>query len=103
MAESLAIGQTRPMGFRVSSSVKRIVEDQVKQVDGLDVMFLSRSGSGQSKLIRVLLNAEKPVNASVLEEIEADIKAALGKDTPVQIGVFQNAVTSEAKSQTNGE
>ncbi|MHC4525885.1 MAG: TIGR00341 family protein [Planctomycetota bacterium] len=49
MAESLAIGQTRPMGFRVSSSVKRIIEDQVKQVDGLDVMFLGRSGSGHSK------------------------------------------------------
>ena len=97
MAESLAVGQTRPMGFRVSSSVKRIVEDQVKQVEGLDVMFLSRSGSGQSKLIRVLLNADKPVGASVIEDIKQDIKTALGEDTPVQIGVFQNAVISEAK------
>ena len=102
MAESLAIGQNRPMGFRVSSSVKRIVADHVKQVEGLDVMFLSRSGSGQSKLIRVLLNADKPVDATVIEDIKKDIKAALGKDTPVQIGVFQNAVISETKPQMKG-
>ncbi|MHC4525884.1 MAG: hypothetical protein ACYSU8_10185 [Planctomycetota bacterium] len=58
-------------------------------------MFLGRSGSGHSKRIRVLLNADKPVDASVIEDIKEDIKAALGKDTPVQIGVFLNAVISE--------
>ncbi len=100
MAKDLAVGQRRPMGFRVSSSVKKTVNDQVDQVEGLSVMFLSRSGSGQSKLIRVLLTADKPVPAAVIENIKANIKEDLGEDTPVRIAILQNAVILETPQQS---
>ena len=100
MAKELAVGQRRPMGFRVSSSVKKTVNDQVDQVEGLSVMFLSRSGSGQSKLIRVLLTADKPVPAAVIENIKANIKEDLGEDTPVRIAILQNAVILETPQQS---
>ncbi len=101
MADQLAVGQIRPMSFRVSNRVKRVVHDRVNQVEGLSVMSLGRSGSGYSKLIRIILNTDKPVPSAVIEDIRADVKAVMGKKTPVLIGVFQNAVISQMQLPTN--
>ena len=101
MANQLAVGQIRPMSFRVSNRVKRVVHNRVNQIEGLSVMSLGRSGSGYSKLIRIVLNTDKPVPASVVEDIRAGVKGVMGKKTPVLIGVFQNAVTSQAQLPTN--
>jgi ABC-type nitrate/sulfonate/bicarbonate transport system ATPase subunit len=101
MTDQLAVGQIRPMSFRVSNRVKHVVHDRVNQVEGLSVMSLGRSGSGYSKLIRIVLNTDKPVPAAVIEDIRADVKAVMGKKTPVLIGVFQNAVISPTQLPTN--
>jgi uncharacterized hydrophobic protein (TIGR00271 family) len=101
MPDQLAAGQIRPMSFRVSNRVKRVVYNRVNQVEGLSVMSLGRSGSGYSKLIRIVLNTDKPVPAAVIEDIRADVKAVMGKNTPVLIGVFQNAVISQTQLSTN--
>jgi hypothetical protein len=101
MANQLAVGQIRPMSFRVSNRVKRVVHDRVNQTEGLSVMSLGRSGSASSKLIRVILNTDKPVPSSVLEDIRADVKAIMGKDTPVLVGVFQNAVIPQTQRPAN--
>ena len=94
LADSLAVGQTRPANFRVSTRVKRIVNERIDQAENLKIMYLGRSGSGHSRLIRLLLIAEKPVSSELIEDIKSDIREALGQDTPVIIGVFQNAVTA---------
>jgi uncharacterized hydrophobic protein (TIGR00271 family) len=95
LADQLVVGQTRPMGFRVSTKVKRAVNDRIDQIEGVSIMFMGRSGSGSSRLIRVLLNADKPIPATMIDKIKTDLRKKLGKDTPVQIGVFQNAVTKD--------
>ncbi len=101
MANQLAVGQIRPMSFRVSNRVKRVVHDRVNQVEGLSVISLGRSSGGYSKLIRIVLNTDKPVPEAVIEDIRADVKAVMGKKTPVLIGVFQNAVILESQLPTN--
>lgn len=98
MANQLAVGQIRPMSFRVSSRVKSVIEEQINDIDGLNIMFLGRSGSGHSKLIRVLLNADYPIPASMIKQIKSNLQKTLGEDTPVHIGVFQNAVIQEVES-----
>ena len=92
MADRLAVGQIRPMSFRVSSSVRKIVNERVNMIDELDVMFMGRSGSGHSRLIRILLHAKKPVPNSMIEYIKEGIQETVGEDTPVEIAVFQNAI-----------
>ncbi|MHC5061292.1 MAG: TIGR00341 family protein [Planctomycetota bacterium] len=101
MADQLAVGQIRPMSFRVSKRVKRVVHERVGRVEGLSVMSLGRSGSGSSKLIRILLNTEKPVPNSVIEQIKADVKKVMGKETPVLVGVFQSAVVGQIQEPTD--
>lgn len=95
LADQLAVGQTRPMSFRVSSRVKRAVNHRIDQIDGLEIMFMGRSGSGHSRLIRILLDADEPISASMVKKIKADLREDLGENTPVHIGVFQNAVQGE--------
>ena len=97
MAKQLAVGQIRPAFFRVSSRVKKVVNDRVDEEEGVSIMLLGRSGSGHSKLIRILLNAEKPLPVAVVEDIKADIRESLGGDTPILIGVFQNAVIKDTQ------
>ncbi len=92
MAERLEVGQNRPVSFRVSSSVKQVVNDRVNQTEGLDVVLLGRSGSGHSKLIRIVLTSDKPIETSVVDGIKAEVKETLGRDTPVHISVFQSAI-----------
>jgi uncharacterized hydrophobic protein (TIGR00271 family) len=92
MADRLAVGQIRPMNFRVSSSVKKIVNERVDMVDGLEVMLMGRSGSGHSRLIRILLHADEPVPNSMIEYIKEGVQETVRKNTPVHIAVFQNAV-----------
>lgn len=101
MANKLRVGQTRPMSFRVSSRVKKVVEERIDREEGLNIMFLGRSGSGHSRLIRILLNADKPVPASLIENVIADIKESLGEQTPVHIGVFQNAIIPQTQQATD--
>ena len=92
MADRLAVGQIRPMSFRVSTTVKEIVNERVDQIGGLNVISLGRSGSGQSKLVRIILNADKPIQQSVIDHVKDGVKEVLGDDTPVVIAVFQNAI-----------
>jgi hypothetical protein len=92
LADQLVVGQTRPMSFRVSTKVKRAVNERIDQVDGVDIMFLGRSGSGHSRLIRILLNTDEPIPAILIKKIKADLRETLGTDTPIEIGVFQNAI-----------
>ena len=92
MADRLAVGQIRPMNFRVSSSVKKIVNERVNMIDELDVMLMGRSGSGHSRLIRILLQADEPVPNSMIEYIKDGVQEVVGEDTPVHIAVFQNAI-----------
>ena len=104
MAGKLAVGQTRPMSFRVSRRLKHAVNDRINQEEGLSIMFLGRSGSGysrNSKLIRILLNADKPVPVAIIEDIKADIREAMGENTPIRIGVFENAVTLDTQTSEN--
>lgn len=100
MANRLAVGQTRPMGFRVSSAVKHAVQDIVDRQEGLNVVVMGRSGSGLSKRVRIILSTSHPVPASVVEEIRSAVQAVQGKDTPVEISVFQNAVQPLRKMNT---
>jgi uncharacterized hydrophobic protein (TIGR00271 family) len=95
LAKQLAVGQTRPMSFRVSTQVKRAVNDRIDQIDGLEIMFLGRSGSGHSRLIRILLDSDGPIPASMIKKIKADLREDLGENTPVHIGVFQNAIEKD--------
>ncbi|HEG44617.1 MAG TPA: TIGR00341 family protein [Phycisphaerales bacterium] len=101
LANKLAVGQTRPMSFRVSNRLKRNVNGHVDKIDGLTVMALGRSGSGNDKMIRVLLSTEKPVPANVIEDIRAAVKKIMGQDTPVLIRVFQNAVIPQTQLPMN--
>lgn len=100
MAKQLAVGQTRPMGFRVSSGVKQSVHNLVDRREGLNLVFMGRSGSGHSKRVRIILSTDNPVPASVVEKIRTAVQAVQGKDTPVEINVFQNAVLSTARIST---
>ena len=86
------------MSVRVSTRVKRIVNERIDQAEDLRIMYLGRSGSGHSRLIRILLVAEKPVSTELIEKIKSDIRETLGHDTPVLIGVFQNAVIVQPKT-----
>ncbi len=95
LADQLAVGQTRPMGFRVSTRVKRAVNDRIDQIEGLEIMFMGRSGSGHSRLIRLLLDSDKPIPASMIKKIKADMREDLGENTPIHIGVFQNAIQKQ--------
>lgn len=100
MAGNLAVGQIRPMAFRVSNAVKYAVLDEVEKRDGLHLMLMGRSGSGSSRLVRILLSVDDPVPASVIEEIRDAVKSAMGKDVPVEITVLQNAVIRDLKPNT---
>jgi uncharacterized hydrophobic protein (TIGR00271 family) len=97
MAKQVSVGQIRPMSFRVSSKLKHAVNEHVEKIDGLSVMTLGRSGSGKSKLIRILLSTEKPVPDYIIEDIKESVEIIMGQGTPVLIKVFQNAVISEGK------
>lgn len=92
LADSLVVGQIRPMRFRVSTRVKNAVNERIGQVDGLSVVSMGRSGSGHSRLIRVLLSAEKPVPVLLIRKIKEDLAADLGEHNPVEIEVFQSAI-----------
>jgi len=58
-------------------------------------MFMGRSGSGHSRKIRLLLNADEPIPTSMIKKIKADLREDLGENTPVEIGVFLNAVKKD--------
>jgi len=92
MAEQLAVGQTRPMGFRVSGLIRESLQERIDREDGVDIIFIGRSGSGQSDRIRVLLSCEEQVPASLLADLQGIVNEIHGEKTPVVVGVFQNAV-----------
>jgi hypothetical protein len=56
---------------------------------------MGRSGSGHSRRIRLLLNADEPIPALMIKKIKADLREDLGENTPVEIGVFLNAVKKD--------
>lgn len=95
LADRLVVGQTRPMNFRVSTNVKRAVNKRIDDIDGLSIMFMGRSGSGHSRRIRLLLNADEPIPALMIKKIKADLREDLGENTPVEIGVFLNAIMKD--------
>ena len=95
MEKQLKIGQTRPMRFRTSNKLNKAIYEYVNSVEGLEVMFLGRSGSGRSKSIQLLLSSDNPVSDLVVDQIERIIHGIMGKDTPARIKVFQNAVIPE--------
>jgi uncharacterized hydrophobic protein (TIGR00271 family) len=103
MAGKLAVGQTRPMGFRVSRRVMAAVYEETREREGLHVLFVGRSGSGSKKLIRILLSTDEPVPASVIKQVEAAVKKTLGRKAMVEVGVFQNAVLPDPNSSTDRE
>jgi uncharacterized hydrophobic protein (TIGR00271 family) len=103
MAGQLAVGQIRPANFRVSNKVKQAVHNIVDQQKGLSVMQMGRSGSGLIKRIRIVLAADRPVHASLVEDIRASVQGALGKDIEVVIGVFRNAVEPQTEGNTKTE
>ncbi|MHC4744203.1 MAG: TIGR00341 family protein [Planctomycetota bacterium] len=94
LSGNLAVGQIRPNSFRVSGSVKRAALEQVKEYEGLHMLYISRSGSGRRKHIRILLTANETVQPDVLEGIRAAVKELLGEESTVEIHVFQSAVRS---------
>jgi uncharacterized hydrophobic protein (TIGR00271 family) len=94
MAGRLVVGQIRPMSFRVSTAVKEVVDARIELEEGLSIMWMGRSGSGMSRRIRILLMSDWPVSNDVVQDITAAIQATIGKDTPVEIGVFLNVVVN---------
>jgi uncharacterized hydrophobic protein (TIGR00271 family) len=96
MAERLNVGQTRPLGFRVSRSVAMAVEERVESTEGMTLIFMGRSGSGQSRRVRILLSSDRSVPSSFIEDLRAAVREIQGGDTPVVIGVFRNDVLAES-------
>lgn len=100
MAGQLAVGQIRPMSFRVSSAVNEVVDARIELEEGLSVMWMGRSGSGMSRGIRILLMSERPDSTNVAQDITSAVQATIGKETPVEIGVFLNAVVNRKAPET---
>jgi hypothetical protein len=100
MAGRLVVGQTRPMSFRVSTAVKEVVDARIELEEGLSIMWMGRSGSGMSRRIRILLMSDWPVSNDVVQDITAAIQGTIGKDTPVEIGVFLNVVVNRDAPKT---
>jgi uncharacterized hydrophobic protein (TIGR00271 family) len=102
LAGQLAVGQTRPMSFRVSSSVKNAVQERIDREDNLDVIYMSRSGSGMSKRVRILLVSKEPVTTSLVEDIKLVVQDAQKVNSPVEIGVFLSAVEPDGEVAKTG-
>lgn len=64
--------------------------DRVATGHGVEVLELALRGQGRGRVLRVVLDAEEPVEADVVELVSKDLSRALDQADPVQ-GVVVDA------------
>jgi ribosome maturation factor RimP len=57
--------------------------DRVATGHGVEVLELDLRGQGRGRVLRVVLDAEEPVEADVVELVSKDLSRALDQDDPV--------------------
>jgi ribosome maturation factor RimP len=57
--------------------------DRVATTHGVEVLELSLRGQGRGRMLSVILDAEEPVEADVVEEVSKDLSRALDEADPV--------------------
>jgi ribosome maturation factor RimP len=57
--------------------------DRVATDHGIEVLELSLRGQGRGRVLSVILDAEEPVEADVVEQVSKDLSRALDQDDPV--------------------
>jgi ribosome maturation factor RimP len=57
--------------------------DRVASGHGVEVLELTLRGQGRGRVLRVILDAEEPVEADVVELVSKDLSRALDEDDPV--------------------
>jgi ribosome maturation factor RimP len=57
--------------------------DRVATGHGVEVLELTLRGQGRGRVLRVILDAEEPVEADVVELVTKDLSRALDQDDPV--------------------
>jgi ribosome maturation factor RimP len=57
--------------------------DRVASGHGVEVLELDLRGQGRGRVLRVILDAEEPVEADVVELVSKDLSRALDEDDPV--------------------
>jgi ribosome maturation factor RimP len=57
--------------------------DRVATTHGVEVLELTLRGQGRGRMLSVILDAEEPVEADVVEEVSKDLSRALDEADPV--------------------
>jgi ribosome maturation factor RimP len=57
--------------------------DRVATGHGVEVLELTLRGQGRGRVLSVVLDAEEPVEADVIEQVSKDLSRALDQDDPV--------------------
>jgi len=95
MAERLSIGQSRPMGFPVSTRVAKVVQERVDQEEGIEVLMMGRWKALDGSHVGIILVSDQPISRALTEEIEVLVRKIRGARTDVDVYVLRNAVTGQ--------
>lgn len=103
MFDQLRHGQAKPESFTLSEEMWYRLHDRLDREEGIDFVSGVRASSDRPEDVQVLLSANRPVPAALLQELDEMIDDGMDEDLAVKMIVLSQAQVIFPTGEDSGE
>ncbi len=89
LSRSLRVGPARALFYPLSPDVRDRLGERIAQEEGVDVIFMARSGVRDQEGVKIVLASEKPLETAFVEDLDRIAHETLPQEIPVRVLMLQ--------------